>query len=94
MRQVEQDVESNKTTLLQLKFDEEFSLRAIQFLGEACLDRTKIPRETLLALLTRIVRIAKTKETKEGADLTKNRAVMTAVVTLAMGEQEDELLSV
>jgi hypothetical protein len=48
--------------LVDLKFDEEFSLRVVQFLGEACLDRTRIPRQTLFVLLLRIIKIAKTKD--------------------------------
>jgi hypothetical protein len=53
---------------VEVKFDEEFSLRVVQFLGEACLDRSRIPRDTLLALLQRIIKIAKTKDTREGCE--------------------------
>mgnify|MGYP000996668946 CR=1 FL=1 len=69
----------------------------MQFLGEACLDRARIPRDSLLALLQLIVRLVKSKEGREGQageELTRRPALMTAVVTVALDEGEDELLSV
>jgi serine/threonine protein kinase len=44
LKRVECDVDEGRLKLAELKFDEEFGLRVIQFMGEACIDRSRIPR--------------------------------------------------
>ena len=86
MKRIESDIEQGKISLVDLKFDEEFCIRVTQFIGQICIDRTKASREVLLTLLQRIVKISKIKDQKENQDrdFTRNKQIMTAIITLAI----------
>jgi hypothetical protein len=65
-----------------------------QLIGEVCVDRSKVPRDILFKVIKLITKLAMQKSEPLGEgkeDITKNKTLVTAVVTLAQDETDEEL---
>lgn len=83
-----------KISIKELKFSEQFCTRVTQLIGEVCIDRTKVPKAIVLKAIKLVTKLAmKPSEDKDNQeDITKNKTLMTALVTLAQDESDEELL--